>query len=373
MIFLLRLKTCKDEVQKQIHKRRYTALKNEVDVLLKQSKMTYYRNFFTRYKENLQKIWCGIKSIINIKSKNLDIPTCVSHNDQNITKPKEIADKFNEFYSSIADKILSERKYNGNNSFDDFLGNPLPNSMAIYPCDFLEVKSIIRDLCSGKASGPNSIPTDILQLLIHDISKPLTQIFNLSFKTGVHPDLLKTARVMPVYKKGTRLLVANYRPISLLSNLNKILEKLMFNCVYSFLETNKVIYRHQFGFRTKHSTRHALIDITETIRKALDDKKFACGIFVDLQKAFDTVNHEILLKKLSHYGIRGVSNDWFVSYLTKRVQYVSIYGFNSSFKELKHGVPQGSVLGPLLCCTLMICTDLLSLVMSIILQMIQIY
>jgi len=340
--------TSKDNAQKDEYKRLFSTSKNEITLLIKESKKAYYNNFFTRYRENLQKIWSGIKSIINIKSKNFDVPTCVSHEDQNVTKPKEIADKFNDFYASIADKILSERKYEGNNSFSDFLGNPSTNSMAVYPCDIPEVKSIINKLNSGKASGPNSVPTDILQLLIHDISKPLTQIFNLSFKTGVHPELLKMARVIPVFKKGSRLLVSNYRPISLLSNLNKILEKLMFKRVYDYLERINAIYKLQFGFRSKHSTTHALIEITETIRKALDDKKVACGVFVDLQKAFDTVNHDILIKKLAHYGIRGVVNNWFISYLTNRVQYVSIYGFESCRKILKHGVPQGSVLGPLL-------------------------
>ena len=114
------------------------------------------------------------------------------------------------------------------------------------------------------------------------------------------------------------------------------------------MEYFQCIYSLQFGFRKKHSTNHALIDITETIRQALDNKKFACGIFVDLQKAFDTVNHDILIAKLEHYGIRGSANDWFSSYLTNRSQFVSILGFDSSNKPIVHGVPQGSVLGPLL-------------------------
>ena len=122
----------------------------------------------------------------------------------------------------------------------------------------------------------------------------------------------------------------------------------MFNRVYDYLERNGIIYKLQFGFRSKLSTKHGLIDITENIKRALDNKKFGCGIFVDLQKAFDTVNHEILIKKLAHYGIRGVANNWFSSYLTKRSQFVSILGFDSSQKESRHGVPQGSVLGPLL-------------------------
>ena len=122
----------------------------------------------------------------------------------------------------------------------------------------------------------------------------------------------------------------------------------MFKRVYDFLEKHKRIYNLQFGFRSKHSTNHALIDITESIRAALDKKRIAGGIFVDLQKAFDTVNHEILINKLNYHGIRGKVNEWFLSYLTNRIQYVSILGFDSGIKYIKHGVPQGSVLGPLL-------------------------
>ena len=122
----------------------------------------------------------------------------------------------------------------------------------------------------------------------------------------------------------------------------------MFSRVYNFIDKYKCIYDLQFGFREKHSTNHALINITETIRSALDNNKTVCGIFVDLQKAFDTVNHEILLEKLKHYGIRGIANEWFKTYLTNRKQFVSINGFDSDVKILRHGVPQGSVLGPLL-------------------------
>ena len=142
--------------------------------------------------------------------------------------------------------------------------------------------------------------------------------------------------------------ISNYRPISLLSNLNKIFEKIMFERVYSFLEDFHCIYEHQYGFRQKHSTNHALINITDKIQSALDNKSMAVGVFVDFQKAFDTVNHQILIEKLDHYGIRGCIKDWFQSYLTDRKQFVSIDGFNSTEAPMKHGVPQGSVLGPLL-------------------------
>ena len=166
--------------------------------------------------------------------------------------------------------------------------------------------------------------------------------------TGVFSSVLKTAKVVPVFKKDSKSDYSNQRPISLLSNIEKILEYLMYKRLHTFLNNNNVIYNLQFGFRQQYSTSHALINITENIRKALDDGNIGCGVFVDLQKAFDTVDHQILLAKLNHYGIRGVSNDWFKSYLFNRSQYVSTNGYDSGLATINCGVPQGSALGPLL-------------------------
>ena len=326
----------------------FNGIKNEITRLTRTSKKDFYEKYFTKHKENLSKTWQGIKQIINTKSKNSDYPTCIIDKSDTITDPTEIANRFNNFYASVADNILEKRKYNGNTSFKDYLTNPLDATMALYACDETEVLNLISMLNPKKKNGPNSIPTEILHLIANDICKPLTIIFNKSFAAGECPDLLKIASTIPIFKKDSKLIVSNYRPISLLSNINKILEKLMFKRVYDFLEKYKCIYKLQFGFRSKHSTNHALVDITETIRAALDDKKIAGGIFVDLQKAFDTVNHDILVDKLSHYGIRGKTNDWFRSYLSNRIQYVSILGYDSGIKYMRHGVPQGSVLGPLL-------------------------
>ena len=134
----------------------------------------------------------------------------------------------------------------------------------------------------------------------------------------------------------------------MLSNIEKILEKLMYKRLYTFLDYNNIIYDLQFGFRQQYSIPHALVNITENIRKTLDDGNIGCGVFVDLQKAFDAVDHQILLAKLNHYGICGVSNDWFKSYLSNCNQYVSINGYESGLATINCGVPQGSVLGPLL-------------------------
>ena len=154
--------------------------------------------------------------------------------------------------------------------------------------------------------------------------------------------------MIPVFKKGSKIDVSNYRPISLLSNIGKVFERLMHSRLYKFLEKFQCLYKLQFGFRKNHSTTHTLIDIVENIRKSIDEGNYACGVFIDLQKAFDTVNHDILLSKLKHYGIRGIPLKWFQTYLGDRSQYVTINGTSSTVKNITTGVPQGSILGPLL-------------------------
>ena len=216
------------------------------------------------------------------------------------------------------------------------------------PVDGEEVCKMISQFKLNKGCGPYSIPSQVLFHMQNEFAKRISWISNICFITGIHPDNLKLAKVIPIFKKGSKLSTANYRPISLLSNINKIIEKLVFSRVLAFLEKNNIIYEKQFGFRPKHSTSHALVNIVDTISNSLDKGKIAAGVFVDFQKAFDTVDHSILISKLNHYGIRGKMNDWFRSYLTNRKQCVSILGYVSSYKTIDYGVPQGSVLGPLL-------------------------
>ena len=172
---------------------------------------------------------------------------------------------------------------------------------------------------------------------------------NESFQSGIFPKKMQQAKVIPLFKKGCSMTVSSYRTISLLSTIfSKIAEKLMYKRLYNFLEIHKIIYDLQFGFRASHSVNHALISMTESIKNSLDNKKFGCVIFLDLQKAFDTVNHQILLDKLEYYGIRKVALTWFRSYLNNGSQYVSVNGYSSSQLNVACGVPLGSVLGPLL-------------------------
>ena len=211
-----------------------------------------------------------------------------------------------------------------------------------------EIIDIIKSLNINKSVGPSSIPAKLLLQIPDLIIMPLCRLINTSFTTGKFPNALKIVKVIPIHKGGSSEDVNNFRPISLLSIFDKIMEKLMHVRLYSFLECNNILYENQFGFRKQNSIVHALIQITEKIRESIENGKYGCGIFIDLRKAFDTVNHEILLKKLEHYGIRGTSLKWFQSYLSGRKQYVYFNGESSDLKPISCGVPQGSVLGPLL-------------------------
>ena len=210
-----------------------------------------------------------------------------------------------------------------------------------------EVLEIILKL-ENKATGPQSIPIHLLKLIPDLILVPLCRIISLSFSTGIFPDALKICKTIPIHKGGLTTDIGNYRPISLLSVFDKIIEKLMHKRLYNFLEEHNILFGNQFGCRKNNSTSLALIQITEKIKESIDNKQYGCGIFIDLRKAFDTVNHSILLTKLEHYGIRETAFQWFESYLSNRHQYVFINGESSQLKSVSCGVPQGSVLGPLL-------------------------
>ena len=299
----------------------------------------------------MKHLWSGIKSVLNIrKSSNINVINKLKDSNGNITSdPAVIANTFNKFFVSVSHDITKNLPRPKKSPLH-FMGERISNSIYIAPSVPSDISDIISLLKSGKSLGPNGIPTKILKLLSPLISSPLAQIINQSFQSGLFPDKMKLAKVIPLFKKGCPLIAANYRPISLLSVFGKITEKVMYKRLYKFLEKYEILYALQFGFRSNQSSDHALVSLTEAIKNALDNRRFGCGIFLDLQKAFDTVNHNILLSKLEHYGIRGTAFEWFKSYLSERKQHVSVNGanFNSSYLNVTCGVLQGSVLGPLL-------------------------
>ena len=201
-----------------------------------------------------------------------------------------------------------------------------------------------------KSSSPgwDGTKMELLKEVKDFLSVPLSHLINLSMEQGIVPDELKLARVVPIFKSGDKTQTLNYRPISVLPSLSKLFERVIHNRISKFLEKYKILYAYQFGFRKDHSTCLATSYLVDKITKALDDKEYFLSVFLDLSKAFDTVNHNILLIKLAHYGIRGSALNWFKSYLSNRKQFVEINASKSNTQNIACGVPQGSILGPLL-------------------------
>ena len=260
--------------------------------------------------------------------------------------PNVISNGFNNFFVNVGPTLASNIITDGI-SHRNFITESLQTSFFVEPTNTNEIKAVISKLKDG-APGRDGILPKHLKCISESIAYPLSKIANLSFEQGVFPTELKIAIVSPLYKAKDPMFFNNYRPISLLSVFPKILERLMYNRLLKFIDKNNLLNEFQFGFRNNHSTFMALIVLVENLVTALDNGNCAVGLFLDFQKAFDTVDHCILLDKLSLYGVRGIAHDWFCSYLSNRSQSVNYNDNESDLKTIKCGVPQGSMLGPLL-------------------------
>ena len=211
-----------------------------------------------------------------------------------------------------------------------------------------DVRKVIGELGAGKATGLDTIPVKFIKDGCNEIAKPLTHIINMSISSGDIPADLKIARVVPLHKKNSRTDVGNYRPVSVLSVVSKVIEKLVFKQLNSYLNDQNLLYELQSGFRPSYSTDTSLIHLFDHIKKENDNGNYTGMVLLDLQKAFDTVDHSVLLQKLKALGLDKSAVGWFHSYLTNREQVSCNEGVHSEKKLITCGVPQGSILGPLL-------------------------
>ena len=314
----------------------------------KEAENKYYRELFDTKCNSIKQLWFNLNRTFSLsKTKNnINIPK-LSVNNVDITNPKLICNSLNNYFcavgSNLATKIVTSQ-----NEFKKYLSKPIPSSMVCDSVTRSEIINIVHAFSDSKSPGPDNIGPKLLKSILNDLIDPLVFICNLSFTTGCVPDSLKIAKVIPIFKKGDTANPSNYRPISLLSIFHKLLEKLMYMRVYSFLHKFSVLYQYQFGFRQHHSTSLALVELCDSLYSHLDQHEVVVGMYFDLQKAFDTVDHKILLEKLYNCGIRGIVHDWFQNYLSNRKQFVSINNIDSNLGNINCGVPQGSVLGPLL-------------------------
>ena len=329
----------------QINIKKYKVLKRQVKCKINRSKRLYYNATLCDSQKKTKDYWKYIKELIGTPI-TIKYPEYFNDENRIISDKEEIADKFNNFFISIGPNLAS---FIPDSTLDymHFLEHRNPKTMFIDATTPSEILNILSNL-RNTAAGFDEFNLSLFKPIFRYILTPLHYLANLSFTTGVVPKELKIARVVPLFKTDNPHILNNYRPISILSLLSKVFEKLMYQRVYNFLNKCNFFYNFQFGFRELHSTELALFTLNNKITTSFNENRITLGIFLDFSKAFDTVNFDILLNKLDFIGIRGTANHWLRNYLQNRLQHVRFSSCLSSNRTTQTGVPQGSILGPLL-------------------------
>lgn len=316
----------------------FRAYRNSLSKTLRQAKRDYYHTIFNGIVD-VKQMWKKLNTIISSSNRTPGVDEITI--DNHIFKGTALANKFNGYFTS-----LSESTYDGNAL--SYMPTPIAPSIFIDPTEQTEVNNVFMKLKKSKSEDIDGIKMEPVIFVIDLLSPCLTHIYNIVLSTGMFPKRMKNAKVAVLYKGGDKNEMSNYRPISVLPIFSKALEKIIFTRLYKFLDSHSVITTAQYGFRSGVSTETALLHQKELILGNIEARKLTLGVFIDFTKAFDRIDHQTLLEKLFYYGIRGIALDLIESYLSDRYQCVSINRQTSMPKKIKRGVPQGSILGPLL-------------------------
>ena len=315
--------------------------RNMVTAQIRSSRDEYFRRAFQNCKNEIGKTWSVIRGIIGGDQRKNFYVQEVLVNNEIINDNCEMASAFNDFFINVGSNLVAAANFQ-NSRYNLNFSNP--RSFFITPTSPGEIHAIIMNLNDTKSD--KNLPVKVMKRFSESLCFPISEMVNQSFNLGVFPNSLKHAVVTPIFKGGNQSEISNYRPISVLPAMSKIFERCMATRMMNFF--SDLISPTQFGFMKGRNTQKALIDFTEYIYKNLNDRKFTVSLFIDLKKAFDSVQHDVLLHKLHQYGVRGVAYNWIESYLNNRTQCVKLNSVISSDKRIISGVPQGSILGPIL-------------------------
>ena len=315
---------------------------------IRSAKRSYYHNCFSKFKNDSKNTWNTIKEIVNKNKQKAEFPDYFLYNGRKLANEQDIANEMNHFFTNIGPKLAQEIEKPQNIDFKKFLCNPTQTTFNFKLVDTADIIKIIDLLKPKSSSSYDRLSNKVLKFIKNEIAECLKIIVNDSLSSGIFPNSMKIAKVTPLYKKDSKFDFNNYRPISILPSLSKVFEKIIHKQIYDYFETNKLFFISQYGFRSHHSTELATIELVDKILIEMDKGNIPLTIFIDLSKAFDTIDHDILLYKLKYYGINHNSLKLIKSYLSNRLQYVQYNDVSSKSMLITTGVPQGSILGPLL-------------------------
>ena len=327
----------------------YKKYRNLYSQLRRKAKYQYTHDLISACRNDCKRMW-GILNRMSGKVRKADnVSDEINVDGIKVSDPKKISNAFAKYYSEIG-KCMSENIEKQGPTFDATanITNMVNESCFFFPTTHNEIECLIRGLKLKNSTGHDGLSNTILRSVYPSILHALFIIFNKSLSSGIVPDFMKIAIVKPLYKAKSVFEINNYRPISLLPVVSKILEKIVHIRLANFLKNHNVLFEGQYGFRKCRNTTDAILDLTGNIIDGLNKKMYTIGLFLDMSKAFDSIKHETLLKKLELYGIRGLALDWLKSYLTNRSIKVMFKEVLSDKYKVNFGTPQGSVLGPLL-------------------------
>lgn len=325
-------------------KNQFISYRNEVKKLIEITKNNYYKAQIEMNKNNNKHIWNVVNEISNSKSKENTVKEIKTARGNLITNNLLIANEFAHFFTNIGSELANKI----NKPSDPPPRESYPFSFFLIPANKFEVERTINELKNNKAPGIDMIKAETLKVIASDISEHLTYLFNKIFDSGICPSAFKVAVIKPLFKGGDKTNVSNYRPISIMTNLTKIFEKLLKSRMANYIKKYNLISERQFGFQENKCTQDAISHLVSKIYKFLDESKPCLCVFLDLAKAFDTVSHPQLFDTLEDYGFRGPVHKLLKNYMTQRKQVVKINSAVSEEHIVQYGVPQGTVLGPLL-------------------------
>ncbi len=327
----------------------FNVKRNSCTSKLRSKKKEYFKQYFNKFRNNSKKLWDGINLALEQTRRKKALPTIVKDVDgKPIEGDQKIANVFANYFKSVPAKTKSKIQP-FKHPYLHYLHKckPVDNYLVLTDTNVNEVFKHIMKLKNNSSPGPSQVPNGFLKFLVYPLSRVLMCLINRSMCIGYVPKCLKTGKQTPVHKGG-EIIVTNYRPITVCSSIAKVLEKIVRDRVMEYLNRVKILNKCQFGFRSKHSTNHAIINLTESTLDALENGLKVGGVFLDIAKAFDTVNHNILLRKLEYYGFRDTTLMWFESYLKNRLQFVNVRQHKSDMYSLEWGIPQGGILAPVL-------------------------